>query len=517
MAVKTEISVSLCLITRNEERRVASCIDSVRHLVQEIIVVDTGSSDRTVELVRQKGARVFTFSWRDDFAAARNYALDRATGEWILVLDADEILEPVEPEEFARLLAAPEVEGYFVKICSYLGEGKERTEDQVVRLFRNRPAYRFQGAIHEQVAGAIKRHNGGEGLALSPLVIHHFGYLDREVKAGNKRQRNISLLKKALAGRPDDPFLLFSLGIEYFQGGEIAKGVGQLEKALALMRGGEGYFRDLLVTLGLGLLKTGQRDRLALLLDKALLMLPGDPDLHLLKGVLALGEGRYAAAAGALQSALAAESRLLPAHHVHTLLGDACNILGRFKEAEDEYLSALRLVAHNLYPLAQVLGLKQRGAGGLGWLELSRFATPAAKRVIINELIRLTEFPMALVVVLLAVIEAAAAGDGGELLEVCRVCNVAVQRCVDNASGQELGGEYLRTSAGEMLLYAEAAQRGLSCGLFSPAQKLFRLAADALEIVVNVLCPAWRPRKSFGVRRLKFEESFTTINRRHRE
>ncbi|MEW6574092.1 MAG: glycosyltransferase family 2 protein [Bacillota bacterium] len=511
-------TVSLCLIARNEERCVASCIDSVRHLVQEIIVVDTGSTDRTVELVKQKGARVFTFPWRDDFAAARNHSLDQATGDWILVLDADEILEPVEQEEFARLLAVPEVEGYFVKIYSYLREEKERAEDQVVRLFRNRPAYRFQGAIHEQVAGAIKNHNGGEGLALSPLVIHHFGYLDREVKAGNKRQRNISLLKKTLAGRPDDPFLLFSLGIEYFQCGEVAKGVGQLEKALALMRGGEGYFRDLLVTLSLGLLKTGQRDRLALLLDKALLMLPGDPDLYLLKGVLALGEGRYAAAAGALRSALAGGSQVLPPYHIHALLGDACSVLGRHREAEDEYFNALRLAPSILYPLTQILGLKQRGTGRLGWPELSRFASPAAKKVITSELIGLGEFPVALVVALLAVVEAAAAGDTGGLLEVCRVCNVAVQRCMDNASRGELWWEYLRVSAGEMLLCAEAAQRGLSCGLFSPAQKLFRLAADALELVVRALCPAWTPApRSFNVQGLRFEESFTTINHRHRE
>ncbi|MEW6448004.1 MAG: glycosyltransferase [Bacillota bacterium] len=493
------MSVSLCLIVKNEERCVTACIDSVRHLVQEIIVVDTGSTDMTVELVRQKGAKVFTFPWCDDFAAARNYSLDRATGDWILVLDADEILEPVAPEKFAGLLAVPGVEGYFVTICSYLGSGREAARDHVVRLFKNKPEYRFVGAIHEQVAGTIKTHNGGGGLAFSDLVIHHFGYLDREIQDKNKRRRNLSVLKKALAENPADPFLLYSSGIEYFQGKEAGKAVRQLDDAVALMNGNEGYFRDAVLLLGAGLLQTGETGRLRHLLDRALHLLPGDPDLRLLEGVLALGEGRYAAAAGALRSALAGGCQLLPAYHVHTLLGDACSILGRLGEAEDEYFSALRLAPHNLYPLVQLIGLRQRGGGRLGWSELSCFACPAAKRVITDELIGLGEFPLALVVALLAVVEAAAAGDAGEMLEVCQAYQVVVRQVMNNGVEHELLGEYLLTGAGQMLLYAEAAQRGLSCGLFSPAQELIRLAADALEIVVNVLYPAWRPRKSFGV------------------
>ncbi len=93
-------SVSLCVIARNEEHFLPSCISSVRHLVDEIIVVDTGSTDRTREVALQSVARVYSFSWKENFAAARNYALDRATGDWILVLDADEILGRIEAEAF---------------------------------------------------------------------------------------------------------------------------------------------------------------------------------------------------------------------------------------------------------------------------------------------------------------------------------------------------------------------------------------------------------------------------------
>ncbi|MGQ9712859.1 MAG: glycosyltransferase family 2 protein [Desulfotomaculales bacterium] len=139
-------SATLCVIARNEEEAIPSCISSARHLVHEIIVVDTGSADRTKEVALECGAQVFSFCWKQDFAAARNYALELATGDWILVLDADEVLGWVEADEFARLLADPNVEGYFVQIRNYLDGGRGVAEDQVVRLFRNRPGYRFEGA-----------------------------------------------------------------------------------------------------------------------------------------------------------------------------------------------------------------------------------------------------------------------------------------------------------------------------------------------------------------------------------
>ncbi|MBC7325690.1 MAG: glycosyltransferase [Moorella sp. (in: Bacteria)] len=480
--------VSLCMITRNEAHCLAFCLNSVRHLVQEIIVVDTGSADGTPDVAARYGARVFAFPWGEDFAAARNYSLAHATGEWILVLDADEILAPVRAEELAALLAAPGVEGYFVTVRSYLGSGEEAIEDQVVRLFRNRPAYRFEGAIHEQVAGSIKRHYGGGGLACSPLLIHHFGYLDRQVQAKNKRRRNIGVIVRALGEKPADPFLLYSLGIEYLQGGEAAQGTALLERALALARGDEGYFRDLLLLLCLGLWKSGQKERLAFYLDGGLSMRPADPDLRLLRGVLALGEGRCAAAVEELRRALAAGAQILPRHQVHTLLGDACSSLGRDREAEEEYLAALRCAPHHLYPLTKILGLKKEGRGGLPWDALSRFASPARKRALAERLRERGEFPLVLVLALLTVIEAAAEGEADLLAESCRDYHFLVEQWSAAEPRQALSRRCLLAGAEEMLLAAGALQRGLDCPFFSLARKIYRLAGAALELVVGESC-----------------------------
>ncbi|HHW45019.1 MAG TPA: glycosyltransferase family 2 protein [Desulfotomaculum sp.] len=276
-------TVSLCLIARDEEHCLASCLDSVRSLVQEIVVVDTGSTDRTVEVAASRGARVFTYPWAGDFASARNYSLALARGQWVLVLDADEILAPVSPQELSALLSAPGVEGYFVTIRNYLGRGETVAEDRVVRLFKNNPAYRFTGAIHEQVAGSIMAQNGGGGLACSGLVIHHRGYLQRQLQTRDKHRRNIGIIRRALEKQPADPFLLYSLGIEYCRCGETAGGIEQLEKALMLVRGHEGYFHDLLVLLCAALLKAGNHDRLKTVLEGSLCMFPSDPDLLLIK------------------------------------------------------------------------------------------------------------------------------------------------------------------------------------------------------------------------------------------
>ncbi len=487
------LPVSLCMIVKNEEHCIASCIASVRHLVQEIVVVDTGSTDRTREVAAAGGARVYDFVWCDDFAAARNYSLEQATGEWILVLDADEMLEAVKPEDFAGLLRAEGVEGYFVTVRSYLGTGCEAAEDLVVRLFRNKPDYRFEGVIHEQVAGSIKRHNNGGGLACSGLILHHTGYLSREIGSKDKRRRNIRVIRKALAARPTDPFLLYSLGIEYLQADQADQGIRCLEKALSLMDGCEGYFHDLLVTLGLGLLKSGCTDKLAGMLEKALSMYRDDPDLALLKGMLHFSEGSYEQAAAELRRGLNKGRQILLSSQILSLLGDACNHLGLYSEAAMEYYEALKLSPGQLYPLTRLLGLIQSGRINIDWGCLSGFASMAVKRYLRDKLFELGELPLSVVVSLLTVVDAAGMSSNEVLFVVCREHQAAVQSCKENQTGEEPLWDYLLVSAGEISLCAEAWQRWPSTVMFSPLSRVLELATDSLEVAVKVLGPCRLP------------------------
>lgn len=171
--------VSLCMITNNDERTLPRCLKSVRSLVREVIVVDTGSTDATKRAAKDFGAQTFDFACKDDFAGARNFSLERASSDWILVLDADEVLVYDSEKDFAKLLKEPSVEGYYLKIVNLLGSPPEleTSEDLTIRLFRRRPEYRFEGSSNEEIRPVITRIAGEKALKRAPLTIYHDGYL----------------------------------------------------------------------------------------------------------------------------------------------------------------------------------------------------------------------------------------------------------------------------------------------------------------------------------------------------
>lgn len=315
--------LSLCLIVRNEEDHLENCLASVKHLVEEIIIVDTGSTDRTIGIAQEQGCSVFTWEWNGNFSAARNFSLNKASGDWILVLDADEMLEPTSRQTLDQLLAADSVEGYFLQIKNELGSGHEVAWDQAVRLFRNRPHYRYTGIIHEQVATSILSATLGQGLAQAPLIIRHLGYLDCWIKAKDKPTRNISLIREGIKQTPDDPFLLYCLGLEYYRQHSVSAGLNCLEQALPHLTGAEGYFENVLCHKALGLYATEQIDVLLEFLNKTLLMFPEHPVLRAYRGCAYFCQGKYAEALVELDHALQANPADFPFSLLQTLIAQA--------------------------------------------------------------------------------------------------------------------------------------------------------------------------------------------------
>lgn len=196
------------MIVQDEEDCLLAALQSVQGITDELIIADTGSRDKTPQLALAMGAKLFNVAWTNNFAEARNFALQQATSDWILVLDADEILESIDPEICSELLSNDQIEGYFLQIRNILDSSEVDQpvfSDQVVRLFRNKPHYRFEGAIHEQVAPSILRANNGNGLASAPLTIHHFGYLKDRLHSKEKFTRNSEIIKKELKRNPLRP------------------------------------------------------------------------------------------------------------------------------------------------------------------------------------------------------------------------------------------------------------------------------------------------------------------------
>src|SRR5205085_5670121 len=182
------------MIVKNEERNLGDCLGTVIDLVDEVVVVDTGSTDRTVEIAERLGARVFHFPWVDSFAAARNESLRHATGDWVLWLDADDRIDGENRERLRRLLAnLPGENVAFVMKCLCLPDPVSRRSTAVdhVRLFRRHPELRGRYRVHEQILPGLRAL--GAEVRGTDGVIHHTGYQDPALR-GRKLQRDFRLL-----------------------------------------------------------------------------------------------------------------------------------------------------------------------------------------------------------------------------------------------------------------------------------------------------------------------------------
>ncbi|MCL6636637.1 MAG: glycosyltransferase family 2 protein [Alicyclobacillus sp.] len=199
--------ITLCAIVRDDELLVRRMLESVVDLVDEIVIADTGSQDRTMERIQEFSRthpvplQLLQYEWKQDFAEARNFTLDHAHGEWILFLDADESLGPCDVAQVRRILETTSHDAFFVKVRNYGGSMVEITTEvdiDSIRLFRRR--YRFEGAIHEQVGRSILEAGGTVGQL--PLRVHHVGYLAEYREMKRKSERNLDILERQVAAIP---------------------------------------------------------------------------------------------------------------------------------------------------------------------------------------------------------------------------------------------------------------------------------------------------------------------------
>ncbi len=226
--------LSLCMIVKNEEAYLAKCLNSAKDVVDEIVIVDTGSSDRTVEIAQEFGAKIATHQWQEDFALARNEALKLVTGDWVLVLDADEELNP---KALTELKAAIEQENVLVVNLIRQEIGASQSPfSSVSRLFRNHPAIQFSRPYHEtiddSVLALIKQEPQWQIAELPVVSIVHYGYTPDALQKKDKANRAQSLLEKALAQAPNDPYVCNKLGALYLRIGKEKEGLKLLKQGL---------------------------------------------------------------------------------------------------------------------------------------------------------------------------------------------------------------------------------------------------------------------------------------------
>jgi len=201
------LRLSLCMIVKNEEKNITKPLESVKDVAYEMIVVDTGSTDKTVVIAKELGADIYHFEWINDFSAAKNYSIEQAKGDWILILDADEYLTQKDAKLLSKRLEEIRSEPEKWKNCLALScmianlddNGRQMTKFSTVRLFRNIPSIRYVGRIHEQPTIEPGRIVNAED-----ITIMHTGYSESAHKETGKGKRNLGLLRSELKNNPDD-------------------------------------------------------------------------------------------------------------------------------------------------------------------------------------------------------------------------------------------------------------------------------------------------------------------------
>lgn len=218
------LPVSVCIIAKNEEKHIEECCKRLTPYGFEIILTDTGSTDRTVELAKKYTDKIYHFEWCGDFSAAKNFAMDKASHDWILSIDCDEYIESVDTSSLANCMKLqPTAAGRILIRNRFTENGRTSYEQVRVSRFVNRHYYHFEGVVHEQLVPKAVSDLSAASIDYAPvkyvypapITVLHVGYDGSEEEMRAKSLRNISLLEKELEAAGPDPYIYCQLGQSY--------------------------------------------------------------------------------------------------------------------------------------------------------------------------------------------------------------------------------------------------------------------------------------------------------------
>lgn len=283
--------LSLCMIVKDEEECIGRCLSSVKDVVDEIIIVDTGSSDRTVDICKSFGAKVLSFPWNGSFSDARNYGIERATGDWILWLDADEEIEASDAYKLRDILYSDD---YLmsVHLINYYGDQLDQTKTFDIahtRLIKNNKGFKFHNNIHEMlnVNEVFADFDEIPAIKTVPIQLYHYGYLDSMNESKKKFERNIGMLKKELKQKEYSPWMEYHIASEYYRVKQFDKAFDYINRSIM------GFLKELKTPPSLLyrlkysiLINSGSIDGAWPGIDKAITLYPDYVDLHFYKGLI---------------------------------------------------------------------------------------------------------------------------------------------------------------------------------------------------------------------------------------
>lgn len=343
-------TVSLCMIVKNEERYLEKCLESVKELVDEMIIVDTGSTDKTVEIARRMGAQIYHYEWENDFSKARNYSLSHAKMEWILLMDGDDEFCREDRDKFVILVNNSKKDGHFFKTLSYVGDlpGKDIVMNLNLRLIRNNKGHCFTGAIHEQITCNNKPIDYKK-FSSEDLRVFHYGYLLKVALEKDKRRRNIEMIQSELEKDPNNAFHIFNLGNEYFALGDLDKALETFNKIYPTMNYNLGYSSKLVIRRIMCFEELRLYDKALEAIDEGLKIYNKFTDLEYIRGLIYLKSKKYTLAMDSLRICIKmgkspTEIEFLEGcgtYRPYEVLGGIHFEMGEYKRALDHYEKAL--------------------------------------------------------------------------------------------------------------------------------------------------------------------------------
>lgn len=291
------MQLSICIIAKNEEKNIKRCLQALAGYDFEIVVVDTGSTDATKEIAYLYTNNVYDFTWCDDFAAAKNFAISKAGGEFVMVLDCDEYLEYFDAEKLEELLRLhPEKVGRILR-KNKLGEteGEEEVREYINRIFSKKLFY-YEGRIHEQVVSCA-----GESYEMyeAPVSVIHSGYILNKEERKNKTERNISMLLRELelitAEKKVEqiPYILYQLGKSYYMARDYEEACSFFARGLSYdLNPKLEYVIDMVETYGYALINSGQAE-MALFFENIYKEFGQTADFQFLMGLIYMNNARF--------------------------------------------------------------------------------------------------------------------------------------------------------------------------------------------------------------------------------
>lgn len=257
------------MIVKNEESNLEKCLKNIAGFVDEIVIVDTGSIDKTKEIAYKYTDRVYDFVWIDDFSKARNFSISKATNDWILVLDADEFLVNFDKLQVQSFISKNEksigrIERIEIISQNRQAEEVQKSSERISRLF-NKKHYHYEGLIHEQVMPMDGTISKTEFVNIS---VDHMGYISEEVSGKNKWERNKKLLEKSIQENSNDPYLYYHLGKVQYLTKNYVDAVKMCKRAMGFdIDYNLEYVQDLVITYGYSLLSLQKYEEALIILE----------------------------------------------------------------------------------------------------------------------------------------------------------------------------------------------------------------------------------------------------------